>query len=163
PGGLGGTFGGNPVACAAALGAIRTLEEQDLVGAARRIGAVMLARLCALQRRYPVIGDVRGRGAMMAVELVLPGTTTPDPATTLADALRRRKLSAVEALEAVLRRADEIAGPVNPFTVRLDHRARRAAMVADQALAQGAGGPLCGVPASTKDSHWLAGVPSTSG
>ena len=55
-----------------------------LVGAARRIGAVMLARLCALQRRYPVIGDVRGRGAMMAVELVLPGTTTPDPATTLA-------------------------------------------------------------------------------
>jgi Asp-tRNA(Asn)/Glu-tRNA(Gln) amidotransferase A subunit family amidase len=84
-------------------------------------------------------------------------------AVALADALRRRKVSAVEALEAVLRRTDEIVGPVNPFTIRLDDRARRAAMAADQALARAAGGPLCGVPASTKDSHWMAGVPSTSG
>jgi 4-aminobutyrate aminotransferase / (S)-3-amino-2-methylpropionate transaminase / 5-aminovalerate transaminase len=81
-GGLGGTFGGNPVACAAALGAIRTIEEQDLVGAARRIGDVMLPRLRALQERHPVIGDVRGRGAMVAIELVEPGTTTPNPAAT---------------------------------------------------------------------------------
>ncbi len=81
-GGLGGTFGGNPVACAAALGAIRTIEEQDLIGAARRIGKVMLPRLRALQQRFPVIGDVRGRGAMVAVELVEPGTKTPDPDTT---------------------------------------------------------------------------------
>jgi 4-aminobutyrate aminotransferase/(S)-3-amino-2-methylpropionate transaminase len=83
-GGLGGTYGGNPVACAAALGAIRTIEEQDLVGAARRIGSVMLPRLRALQERFPVIGDVRGRGAMVAVELVEPGAKTPDPATTRA-------------------------------------------------------------------------------
>jgi 4-aminobutyrate aminotransferase/(S)-3-amino-2-methylpropionate transaminase len=83
-GGLGGTYGGNPVACAAALGAIRTIEEQDLVGAARRIGDVMLPRLRKLQERFPTIGDVRGRGAMVAVELVEPGTKTPDPATTLA-------------------------------------------------------------------------------
>jgi 4-aminobutyrate aminotransferase/(S)-3-amino-2-methylpropionate transaminase len=83
-GGLGGTYGGNPVACAAALGAIRTIEEQDLVGAARRIGAAMLPRLRALRDRHPVIGDVRGRGAMLAVELVAPGTKTPDPATTQA-------------------------------------------------------------------------------
>ena len=81
-GGLGGTFGGNPVACAAALGAIRTIEEQGLVGAARRIGEVMLPRLRALQQRFPVVGDVRGRGAMVAVELVEPGTKTPDPAVT---------------------------------------------------------------------------------
>src|SRR6266508_4580274 len=81
-GGLGGTYGGNPVACAAALGAIRTIEEQDLIGAARRIGKVMLPRLRALQQRFPVIGDVRGRGAMVAVELVEPGTKTPDPDTT---------------------------------------------------------------------------------
>jgi 4-aminobutyrate aminotransferase / (S)-3-amino-2-methylpropionate transaminase / 5-aminovalerate transaminase len=89
PGGLGGTYGGNPVACAAALGAIRTIEEQDLVGAARRIGEVMLSRLRAMQQVYPVIGDVRGRGAMVAIELVEPGTEesggrTPDPATTQA-------------------------------------------------------------------------------
>jgi 4-aminobutyrate aminotransferase/(S)-3-amino-2-methylpropionate transaminase len=83
-GGLGGTYGGNPVACAAALGVIRTIEEQDLIGAAGRIEAVMLPRLCALQQRHPGIGDVRGRGAMLAIELVLPGTDIPDPATTRA-------------------------------------------------------------------------------
>jgi 4-aminobutyrate aminotransferase/(S)-3-amino-2-methylpropionate transaminase len=84
PSGLGGTYGGNPVACAAALGVIRTIEEQDLIGAANRIGEVMLPRLRALQERHPGIGDVRGRGAMLAVELVQPGTATPDPATTQA-------------------------------------------------------------------------------
>jgi len=83
-GGLGGTYGGNPVACAAALGAIRTIEELDLVGRAQSIGDVMLARLRELQQRYPVIGDVRGRGAMTAVEIVEPGTTTADAALTAA-------------------------------------------------------------------------------
>jgi len=77
-GGLGGTYGGNPVACAAALGAIRTIEEQDLVGKARRIGEIVLPRLREMQSRYPVIGDVRGRGAMLAIELVQPGTTEPN-------------------------------------------------------------------------------------
>ncbi|MDH4159306.1 MAG: 4-aminobutyrate--2-oxoglutarate transaminase [Actinomycetota bacterium] len=83
-GGLGGTYGGNPVACAAALGAIRTIEELDLIGRAQSIGDVMLPRLRELQQRYPVIGDVRGRGAMTAVEIVEPGTTTPDAALTAA-------------------------------------------------------------------------------
>jgi 4-aminobutyrate aminotransferase / (S)-3-amino-2-methylpropionate transaminase / 5-aminovalerate transaminase len=77
-GGLGGTYGGNPVACAAALGAIATIEQQDLVGAARRIESVMVPRLQALAARYPAIGEVRGRGAMLAMELVEPGTTVPD-------------------------------------------------------------------------------------
>jgi 4-aminobutyrate aminotransferase/(S)-3-amino-2-methylpropionate transaminase len=77
-GGLGGTYGGNPVACAAALGAIRTIDEHDLVGAARRIGEVMLPRLTGLAERHPEIGDIRGRGAMAAVELVRPGTRDPD-------------------------------------------------------------------------------------
>lgn len=83
-GGLGGTYGGNPLACAAALAAIRTIEQEDLLGAARRIGEAMHARLGALQQRHPVVGDVRGRGAMMAVELVRPGTTEPDPDATQA-------------------------------------------------------------------------------
>lgn len=80
-GGLGGTYGGNPVACAAALGAIATLEEEDLTARARHIGEVMLPRLHELAARYDVIGDVRGRGAMVAVELVKPGTrdTTKEP------------------------------------------------------------------------------------
>jgi 4-aminobutyrate aminotransferase/(S)-3-amino-2-methylpropionate transaminase len=81
-GGLGGTYGGNPVACAAALGAIATMQELDLPGRARSIGDAMTARLKDLAGRYPVIGDVRGRGAMLAVELVEPGTTIPHAAAT---------------------------------------------------------------------------------
>jgi len=80
PGGLGGTFGGNPVACAAALGAIDTMEKEDLPAAARAIESVMLPRLRKLAEDNPVIGDVRGRGAMLAVELVRPGTLEPDAA-----------------------------------------------------------------------------------
>jgi 4-aminobutyrate aminotransferase/(S)-3-amino-2-methylpropionate transaminase len=81
-GGLGGTYGGNPVACAAALGAIATVESQDLVGRARRIEAVMVPRLRALAERFGQIGEIRGRGAMLAVEIVRPGTTEPDAAET---------------------------------------------------------------------------------
>ncbi|MER7850268.1 4-aminobutyrate--2-oxoglutarate transaminase [Kitasatospora sp. NPDC096077] len=72
-GGLGGTYGGNPVACAAALGSIETMKEQDLVGKAQRIGEVMLGRLRSMQEKFDIIGEVRGRGAMIAVELVKPG------------------------------------------------------------------------------------------
>ena len=79
-GGLGGTYGGNPVACAAALGAIATMEELDLNAAARRIEQTMTDRLRALAEKVPAIGDVRGRGAMLAIELVEPGTTKPDAA-----------------------------------------------------------------------------------
>jgi 4-aminobutyrate aminotransferase/(S)-3-amino-2-methylpropionate transaminase len=78
-GGLGGTYGGNPVACAAALGAIETMQAEDLCGAAQRIESVMRPRLIALAEKYDVIGDVRGRGAMLAVELVESGTTVPHP------------------------------------------------------------------------------------
>jgi len=83
-GGLGGTYGGNPVACAAALGAIETMETLDLCGRARRIGEVMTARLVELSSTYDVIGDVRGRGAMVAVELTRPGTLEPDAGATAA-------------------------------------------------------------------------------
>ncbi|MFJ4681420.1 4-aminobutyrate--2-oxoglutarate transaminase [Kitasatospora sp. NPDC088783] len=83
-GGLGGTYGGNPVACAAALGAIETMKSEDLNGKARRIGEVMLGRLRAMQEKYDVIGEVRGRGAMVAVELVKPGGKEPNPEVTAA-------------------------------------------------------------------------------
>ena len=78
-GGLGSTYGGNPVACAAALASIRTMVDQDLAAAAVKIGAVIGERFLAMQADHPGIGDVRGRGAMMAMELVRPGTTDPDP------------------------------------------------------------------------------------
>ncbi|SEO02225.1 4-aminobutyrate aminotransferase apoenzyme [Actinacidiphila rubida] len=83
-GGLGGTYGGNPVACAAALGAIETMKELDLNAKARRIGEIMTPRLRAMQEKFPVIGEVRGRGAMIAVELVEPGSKEPNPAVTAA-------------------------------------------------------------------------------
>lgn len=83
-GGLGGTYGGNPIACAAALAAMETMRELDLAAAARRIGAVMGERLDAIAARDPRVAEVRGRGAMLAVEIVQPGTLTPDPAATAA-------------------------------------------------------------------------------
>jgi len=79
-GGLGGTYGGNPVACAGALGSIRWMEENNACGLAREIEAVMVPRLKAIQENFPQIGDVRGRGAMLAIELVEPGTTNPNAA-----------------------------------------------------------------------------------
>ena len=83
-GGLGGTFGGSPIACAAAIGAIKTIQEENLIGKARRIGEIMLPALAEMKRKYPVIGDVRGRGAMIAIELVVPGTKDPNPAAVSA-------------------------------------------------------------------------------
>jgi 4-aminobutyrate aminotransferase / (S)-3-amino-2-methylpropionate transaminase / 5-aminovalerate transaminase len=81
-GGLGGTYGGNPVACAAALAVMETIESEGLVDRARQIGKTMTERLSAMQQADPRIGDVRGRGAMVAVELVAPGTTEPDAELT---------------------------------------------------------------------------------
>lgn len=78
--GLGGTYGGNPIACAAALGAIETMEEENLVARANHIGQILGDALRALQAKYSVIGEVRGRGAMQAIELVEPGTKIPNTA-----------------------------------------------------------------------------------
>jgi 4-aminobutyrate aminotransferase/(S)-3-amino-2-methylpropionate transaminase len=79
-GGLGGTYGGNPVACAAALGAIEEMRSHDLPARARAIEAIIRRRLDAMAADHPTIGDIRGRGAMMAIELVKPGTLEPDAA-----------------------------------------------------------------------------------
>src|SRR6478609_5232124 len=81
PGGLGGTFGGNPVAAAAAIAVFETIERNDLLAQARRIENALKPALVKLQEKYDIIGDVRGIGAMIAVELVKPGTaqTTKEP------------------------------------------------------------------------------------
>lgn len=81
-GGLGGTYGGNPIACAAALAVIETIESDGLVDRARAIGKTMVERLHALQETDARIGDIRGRGAMVAVELVKVGTVEPDAELT---------------------------------------------------------------------------------
>ena len=77
--GLGGTYGGNPIACAAALGAIEVIEQDKLVDRANKIGQIMHDSLTAMMKKYSIIGEVRGRGAMQAIELVKPGTTEPNP------------------------------------------------------------------------------------
>jgi len=79
-GGLGGTYGGNPIACAAALGVFETIEKEKLVERAGHIGQILHESLTALAKKYPVIGEVRGRGAMQAIELVVPGSKDPNPA-----------------------------------------------------------------------------------
>ena len=78
-GGLGGTYAGNPVACAAALGVLETIERENLVQKARDIEATTMPRLRSLAGPGSVVGDVRGRGAMLAMEFVQPGTTEPAP------------------------------------------------------------------------------------
>ncbi|MGH3637491.1 MAG: 4-aminobutyrate--2-oxoglutarate transaminase [Mycobacterium sp.] len=83
-GGLGGTYGGNPIACAAALATIETIESDGMVERAREIETFMKERLGRLQADDDRIGDVRGRGAMIAVELVKSGTTEPDADLTKA-------------------------------------------------------------------------------
>jgi 4-aminobutyrate aminotransferase/(S)-3-amino-2-methylpropionate transaminase len=88
PGGLGGTFGGNPVAAAAAVAVIEQIEEQGLLAEAERIERTLRPALEQLQREFDIIGDIRGKGAMIAIELVAPGsgatTKTPNAAAVQA-------------------------------------------------------------------------------
>ncbi len=81
-GGLGGTYGGNPLACAAALAALDLFENGGLIARARELESILRGRLNALRVADPRIGDVRGRGAMVAVEFVDPLTSEPDAALT---------------------------------------------------------------------------------
>ncbi|MGL3151834.1 4-aminobutyrate--2-oxoglutarate transaminase [Microbacterium sp. A82] len=84
PGGLGGTYGGNPIACAAALAAIDIFENDGVIERAQQIGALLKGRLTAIQAQDARIGDIRGHGAMIAVEFVDPQTGAPDAALTAA-------------------------------------------------------------------------------
>ena len=82
-GGLGGTYGGNPVACAAALASIEAFETEGLIERAREIGAILTERLTQIQAGDPRVGDVRGHGAMIAAEFVT-ADGSPDAALTAA-------------------------------------------------------------------------------
>ncbi|WP_375170079.1 4-aminobutyrate--2-oxoglutarate transaminase [Marinobacter sp.] len=86
PGGLGGTYGGSPIGCAAALAVLEVIQEENLCQRALEIGDRMTARLRQLQERFPSrIGDVRNLGAMIAMELVVDGDVNrPDPELTRA-------------------------------------------------------------------------------
>ena len=83
PGGLGGTYGGNPIALAGALGAIQAIKDEKLIEKAKHIETIMIPRLKNMAAQNQIIGDVRGRGAMIAIEIVKPGTKDPDADKTL--------------------------------------------------------------------------------
>ena len=80
PGGLGGTFGGNPVSAAAAVAVLSQIEAGGVLERAQAIEVLLTQRLSEMKAKYPVIGDIRGRGAMMAIEFVEPGTLNPNKA-----------------------------------------------------------------------------------
>jgi 4-aminobutyrate aminotransferase/(S)-3-amino-2-methylpropionate transaminase len=131
-GGLGGTFGGSPIACAAALGAISTIEEDKLCDRALRLGKIMRDSLLAMQKKYAIIGDVRGRGAMQAIELVLPGGIEPNP-TALASIVKYCQVNGVLILSAgtygnVIRLLPPLVMPENLLVEALE--------ILDQAIAQ---------------------------
>jgi 4-aminobutyrate aminotransferase / (S)-3-amino-2-methylpropionate transaminase / 5-aminovalerate transaminase len=85
PGSIGGTFGGNPLACEVALTVFDIVEQQGLSERAMEIGRRVKERFAAMQNRFPQIGDIRGLGAMCAMELVEdPGTKVPATALTKA-------------------------------------------------------------------------------
>ena len=84
PGGLGGTYGGNPIACAAALATLDRMRDLDLPARARHIADIAVPRLQALTDEFDIIGEVRGRGAMLALEFVMPGSREPNPVATAA-------------------------------------------------------------------------------
>ena len=72
PGGLGGTYAGNPLACAAALAVLDVMEREQILARARQVGEITRTALLAMQQRYPLIADVRGLGALIGVELRTP-------------------------------------------------------------------------------------------
>jgi len=81
-GGLGGTFGGSPIAVAAGVAVMEQYASGNWMQRALEIGEILTGRLSAMKNNHPVIGDVRGRGAMQAIELVEPGTKNPNSAAT---------------------------------------------------------------------------------
>jgi len=101
-GGIGGTYGGSPLACAAALEAVRLIRSPDFLAHARRIGEVMREELLALQASCPLVGDVRGLGPMLLIDLVTDrDARTPAPAHALA-VIRRAVASGVLLIRAGL-------------------------------------------------------------
>ena len=91
-GGLGGTYGGNPVAAAAALAVLGKIEREDLLARSRAIGETIMASFRSFAERFDMVGDVRGRGAMCAIELVADRTTKEPLGAEAMNGIARRCL-----------------------------------------------------------------------
>jgi 4-aminobutyrate aminotransferase/(S)-3-amino-2-methylpropionate transaminase len=99
PGGIGGTFGGNPVSTAAALATLKAIEDEGLIGEAQRVERALWARIGDWTERFPVVGEVRGKGAMFGVELIKSGTKEQNP-EALTAVLKHATSNGVVALDA---------------------------------------------------------------
>jgi 4-aminobutyrate aminotransferase/(S)-3-amino-2-methylpropionate transaminase len=118
PGGLGGTFGGNPVACAAALAVLDVIERDDICARSRRIGDVAIRRMRAMQQRHDCIGDVRGIGAMTAMELVRHRSSREPDADLTVAILREAHARGLALLRAGLH--DNVIRLLMPLTISDD-------------------------------------------
>ncbi|HBW9847125.1 TPA: aminotransferase class III-fold pyridoxal phosphate-dependent enzyme, partial [Klebsiella pneumoniae] len=91
PGGLGGTYAGNPIACAAALAVLQIFEQENLLEKANQLGTTLRQGLLAIAEDHPEIGDVRGLGAMIAIELFEEGDRSRPNARLTADIVARAR------------------------------------------------------------------------
>jgi 5-aminovalerate/4-aminobutyrate aminotransferase len=91
PGGLGGTYAGSPIACAAALAVMDVFEEEHLLDRCKAVGERLVTGLKAIQAKYPVIGDVRALGAMIAVELFEDGDSHKPNAAAVASVVAKAR------------------------------------------------------------------------
>jgi 4-aminobutyrate aminotransferase/(S)-3-amino-2-methylpropionate transaminase len=150
PGGLGGTFGGNPVACAAALTVLDVIERDGICARGRRIGEIAIRRMREMQQRHDCIGDVRGIGAMTAMELVRNRSSRePDPALT-ASVLREAHLRGLALLRAGL--YDNVIRLLMPLTIS-DDDLRAGLDILEEALGVAARATTAAEPAATTRSH----------
>jgi len=133
PGGIGGTFGGNPLGCAAGLAVFDIMDEEKLPERAMEIGRRVSARFKAMQERLPVIGDVRGLGAMMAIELV-EDRETKTPASTLTKAYRV-KLYEAGLVNIIAGTYDNVVRTLMPLTIEWD-TLERGLDIMDETLTQ---------------------------
>ena len=92
PGGLGGTYGGSPIACAAALAVLEVFEKENLLARSRQIGEIITQHLKGLAARYPVVAEVRGLGAMVAMEFMQDGRPSPEWTAVLVAKARSKGL-----------------------------------------------------------------------
>ncbi len=124
PGGLGGTYAGNPVACAAALAVLDVFEDEHVLEQAARQAAQTAVALRALAAAHPQIGDVRGLGAMLAIEIVRPADRSPDTASAgkIVDLARSRGLLLLKSGTGknVIRLLPPLTTPVDELTRGLD-------------------------------------------
>ncbi len=150
PGGLGGTFGGNPVACAAALAVLEVIERDDLCARARRVGELAISRMQAMQGKYTCIGDVRGLGAMTAMELVHHRSSRA-PAPDIAVAvLREAHARGLALLRAGLH--DNVIRLLMPLTVT-DEELTAGMNILEEALEAVSGTIRAAAPAAPTRAH----------